>query len=196
MNVRHVTSRDQRCRTIESAVQAIGARPGFVAHRYPVTPYHADYLGHVDRAALGMSAESAAANAQAVGQEDVHFGEVAIDDPLLRSGAGFGVWPAPPFAKEGWYQAYHLIRAVMADDVQRKRADDLYQRLTHGEFADKADQIRLERDLIAALTANCEMAVIGYRLRREYHNDDFSNGIENILIDSQAGSVCRCSCAP
>lgn len=186
VNVRHVTSRDQRCRTIESAVKAIGARPGFVAHRYPVTPYHADYLGHVDRAAPA-AAEPVAGNAQAVGQEDVHFGEVAIDDLLLRSGAGFGTWPASPFAKEGWFQSYHLFRAVMADEVQRKRADDLYERLTHGEFADKADQIRLERDLIAALTANCEMAVIGYRLRREYHNDDFSNGIENILIDSQAG---------
>ena len=68
-----------------------------------------------------------------------------------------------------------------------KRADRLYDRLMHDEFSDAAEQINLERDLVAALTGGCERAIIGYRLRGDFYSDDFSNGIENLLINSQAG---------
>ena len=177
-------SREQRCGAIANAAHTFVPRPDVVPHRYPVTPYHADYLAHVDRATGSVRAEPAVGQTDAL---DTRFEEVPIADVLRRAGIGFDMWPAPPFAKEGWFQAYHLFRGAMTDESGRKRADDLYQRLTHDEFADKTDQFRLERDLIDTLTANCEMAVVGYRLRREFYNDDFSNGIENILIDSQAG---------
>ena len=177
-------SREQRCGAIANAAHTFVPRPDVVPHRYPVTPYHADYLAHVDRATGSVRAEPAVGQTDAL---DTRFEEVPVTDVLRRAGIGFDMWPALPFAKEGWFQAYHLLRGAMTDEGGRKRADNLYQRLTHDEFTDKADQLRLERRLIEALTANCEMAVIGYRLRREFYNDDFSNGIENILIDSQAG---------
>ena len=177
-------SREQRCGAIANAAHTFVPRPDVVPHRYPVTPYHADYLAHVDRATGSVRTEPAVGQTDAL---DTRFEEVPVADVLRRAGIGFDMWPAPPFAKEGWFQAYHLLRGAMTDEGGRKRADDLYQRLTHDEFTDKADQLRLERRLIDALTANCEMAVIGYRLRREFYNDDFSNGIENILIDSQSG---------
>ena len=58
---------------------------------------------------------------------------------------------------------------------------------SHDEFKDAAERINLERDLVAALTGGCERAIIGYRLRGDFYSDDFSNGIENLLINSQAG---------
>ena len=48
-----------------------------------------------------------------------------------------------------------------------------------------AEQQASER--ITELTRGCDRAVIGYRLRREFYTDDFSNGIENIAVDSQFG---------
>ena len=156
-------SREQRCGAIANAAHTFVPRPDVVPHRYPVTPYHADYLAHVDRATGSVRTEPAVGQTDAL---DTRFEEVPVADVLRRAGIGFDMWPAPPFAKEGWFQAYHLLRGAMTDEGGRKRADDLYQRLTHDEFTDKADQLRLERDLIDALTANCEMAVIGYRLRR------------------------------
>ncbi len=59
--------------------------------------------------------------------------------------------------------------------------------MTLGAFKDRAEQFALERDLVAALTHGCERAVIGYRLRREFYSDEFSNGVENIASDSQSG---------
>jgi hypothetical protein len=184
---RRVPSRDRRCRAMQEAANAFVPQPDVVPHRYPVTPYHADYLGHVDLATAGARAEPASDASTALDAPSVRFDESIVADVLLRAGIGFNTWPAPAFAKQGWFQAYHLLRAAMTDDGEKKRADDLYQRLTNHDFADKTDQLRLERSLIDALTANCEMAVVGYRLRRESYNDDFSNGIENLLIDSQSG---------
>jgi hypothetical protein len=40
---------------------------------------------------------------------------------------------------------------------------------------------------VATLSQGCERGVIGYRLAREFYSDDFSNGIENIAVDSQSG---------
>ena len=52
-------SADSRCTTARGILGELRERaPGFVFHPYPVTPYHADYLHHLDRieetrAALG-----------------------------------------------------------------------------------------------------------------------------------------------
>jgi len=37
------------------------------------------------------------------------------------------------------------------------------------------------------LVAGCERVVVGYTLQREYFNTDYSNGVENVAFDSQAG---------
>src|SRR5262245_10617968 len=42
-------SREARCQAFAQAATAPAKEPDSVAHAYPITPYHADYLGHVDR---------------------------------------------------------------------------------------------------------------------------------------------------
>ena len=61
------------------------------------------------------------------------------------------------------------------------------QRLMTGDFSDVAERINLERDLVAALTADCHNVVAGYTVKREYFNAEFSAGIENVGYDSIEG---------
>src|SRR5262249_31733972 len=41
--------RDARCRALAAAASMLAKAPDVVAHAYPITPYHADYLGHIDK---------------------------------------------------------------------------------------------------------------------------------------------------
>jgi hypothetical protein len=182
IDTRGVPDRDMRCRAIANAANAMMVKPDVIPHRYPVTPYHADYLGHVD---LVTTAKPAVGPAPSGG--DIQIDEASPDQILKLAGVAVATWPAPPWAKEGWFQAYHLLKDAVGDAAAREEADAAYERLSDGEFRDLAERINLERDLIAALTRGCEMAVVGYVVRREFYNDDFSGGIENILVDSQGG---------
>lgn len=203
---RHAGTREARCRLVGATAALLAERDGVVAYPHPVTPYHADYLHHsafsqdakpvpiataasefdfrlADRSApFVVSAAPFAAGSIA----DADIDEVPVAVLLHAAGVGFNAWPAPPWSKEGWFQAYHALRPAIGTDAAR-RADLLYDRLTHDEFKDAAERINLERDLVAALTDSCERAIIGYRLHGDFYSDDFSNGIENLLIDSQAG---------
>ena len=174
-------SRDGRCQALAKAAASVPNEPDTVAHAYPITPYHADYLGHVDRvpkpAALTGSAPPV----------DVAIEEVSVGDVMRKAGVGAGIWLAPPSAKEGWFQAYHLLRSAVGGGERGERADGLYERLLLGRFKDQAERLDLERELVAGLNEGCERGVIAYRLRREVFSDDFSNGIENIAVNSQWG---------
>jgi hypothetical protein len=175
-------SREARCQSLTQASALPLPKGGdTVAHAYPVTPYHADYLGHVDR----IPRPALAAGAAPAG--DVAVVEVPVGEVLRMAGIGAGIWPAPSAAKEGWFQAYHLLRSAVDDRERGERADLLYERLLLGRFKDQAERLDLERELVAALNEGCERGVIAYRLRREMFSDDFSNGIENIAVDSQWG---------
>jgi hypothetical protein len=213
VNPSRFASREARCRALERAPEALSKLPDIVLHHYPVTPYHADYVGHVDRIpgvrftpvvpvlttpdpARGPLIIRRDATSVPLAADvrlhpvdwDLRFDEVAPED-LMRS-AGIGAaWPAPPWVKEGWFQAYHLLRNATAfgESGAREHAKAIYTRLTHAEFRDEAERVNLERQLIAALTENCQQGVVGYRLRREFYNDDFSNGIQNIAFDAQSG---------
>jgi hypothetical protein len=201
-------NRDARCQAIGQAAASLAKHPDIVAHPFPVTPYHADYLGYVDL--ISPAEPAAAAPRDAVPltfragdaghpallpaevrvhatEWDIGLDEVSTEELTRTAGIGFNNWPAPPWAKEGWFQAYHLLRPSIDDANARERADALYDRRTHGEFRDQTERVNLERDLLAALRSGCERAVVGYRLRRDFYSDDFSNGIENIFVDSQSG---------
>lgn len=201
--------RAARCHAAERVAAALTKYSDVVAHPYPVTPYHADYLGHFDLTPEGKSAppvsdESAPALTVRAGNAgiekllsrqfpthptdwDVGLEEVAVSELMRSAGIGFNAWPAPPWAKEGWFQAYHLLRPAVGDPAAQERADTFYERLIRGEFENLTERLNLGRGLVAALSGGCERAVIGYRARREFYNDDFSNGIENIVVDSQFG---------
>ncbi|MBI4275907.1 MAG: hypothetical protein HY659_14530 [Rhizobiales bacterium] len=196
-------NRDARCGAIGQAAAALAKQPDIVAHPFPVTPYHADYLSHADIVSAPKAATSLApltfraskvqssllspdVNVHATNW-DIELGEVETMELNRQAGANFNAWPAPPWTKEGWFQAFHLLRPSVTEAKSRERADTILDRLTHGEFKDLAEETNLQRDLLGTLTAGCERAVVGYRLRTEFHNDDFSNGIEHILVDSQSG---------
>jgi hypothetical protein len=197
--------REARCNAIEQATAGLAAPPDFVMHPYPITPYHADYLGHADRVFPGKAtreptdttapafragADLSLLPPQARIQEtdwDVSLDETSVSALQIEAGVAFNDWPAPPWTKEGWFQAYQLLRPAIGQANDRERADELYERLTHNGFRDRTEQLNLERELLAALIGSCERAVVGYRLRREFYSDDYSDGIENMAVDSQSG---------
>jgi hypothetical protein len=201
----HVAGRDARCRAAERALATLRHQPDIVIHPYPITPYHADYFRHTD---LIPEAKPAAAQEDAsplnvaaagdteallpdsattpTGNWDARLEEVPVSDLLTNAGVG-NQWVAAPWAKEGWFQAYHLLRSAVGDPAEAARADEAYERLTRDVVNDQVQRINLERSLVKALSRGCERAVFGYRLRREFYNDDFSNGVENIAVDSQFG---------
>ncbi|WP_028351114.1 hypothetical protein [Bradyrhizobium murdochi] len=197
--------REARCRAVEQAVGALATPPDVVIHPYPITPYHADSLSHADRVpptkavskpadadtltfrdGADLSLLSPPARVQTT-DWDVSLDEISVSALLIEAGVGFNQWPAPPWAKAGWFQAYQLLRPAIGEASDREHVDQLYERLTHNEFRDRAEQLNLERQLLTALLGSCERAVIGYRLRQEFYTDDFSSGIENVAVDSQSG---------
>jgi hypothetical protein len=197
--------REARCHAIGQAAAALAASPDVVVHPYPITPYHADYFGHADRVHPGKAARTpkdgvaptfrAGADLSLLSPQvrvqatdwDVSLDETSVSALLIDAGVSFNDWPAPPWTKEGWFQAYHLLRPALSQPSDREQADELYERRTRGEFRDRIEQLNLERELLGVLIGSCERAVVGYRLRREFHTDDFSDGIENIAVDSQSG---------
>lgn len=197
--------REARCHTIEQAAAELTAPPYVVMHPYPITPYHADYLGHADRVFPGKATytpTAAPAPTFRTGADvsllspqarvhatdwDVSLDETSVSALLIDAGVRFNDWPAPPWTKEGWFQAYQLLRPAISQASDREKADELYARRTHNEFRDRTDELNLERELLTALIGSCERAVVGYRLRREFYTDDFSDGIENLAVDSQYG---------
>ena len=195
----------ERCAAAGAAMAALSRRKadGFVFHPYPVTPYHADYIHHLDRvedaltrtatgggitpslAAKGRLAEALAGNPAATGGDAV-LEEVPVEALIAGNGVQVDGWLGPPWIKEGWFQAYRLLSPGLAGDA-RRTADEAYRRLLKGEHANLAGQANLERRLIAALTRDCRRLVVGYGLRREYLNDETAEGIENVAIDSVIG---------
>ena len=115
---------------------------------YPITPYHADYLDHVDTVLTAaaaprrrqryrrcMSVPKATGCSPADERSDgvawdVGVREVAVDALKRDAGVDFNAWPAPPWAKDGWFQAYHLLRPASATPIDAKRADEIHDRLS------------------------------------------------------------------
>jgi hypothetical protein len=186
-----------------------GGGPGFVFHPYPVTPYHADYLHHLDqiedaKAALGAAepappgvrvrAEGSLAEALArprwtlaAESWDASLEEVPVEDLVTAAGIQLDGWLGPPWIKEGWFQAYRLLAPGMTDAGAKETADAVFLRLLRGDYFDLAERVTLERRLLAALGQGCERVVAGYTVRHEYYNADNTAGAENIAYDSLAG---------
>jgi hypothetical protein len=129
-------------------------RPGVVFHPYPITPFHADYIHHADIAEAAIAAAGAASSGVSGGGAGVAVAEVPALDGAV------GGWFTPPWAKQGWHQAYRVL-APSLDAPARRAADEIYQSLVRGAADGLVEQIRLERRLIAALTAGCLFAAAG-----------------------------------
>jgi hypothetical protein len=199
-----------RCANAQRIAKRLGgSRAGFVAHPYPVTPYHADYLQHFDLAqaakkavettpsdapprlsARGVVAERLLTQSKEKADSKDPASiveEIDLRGLLATQAIGAGEASGPPWVKEGWFHAYLLLGPSMTDPAARQAVDDLYRRLTTGTYEGPAERAELERRLVSRLTAGCERVVLGYTVRREPFNSEFSQGIENIAWDSQTG---------
>jgi hypothetical protein len=202
-----------RCEAAGQTLRALApGGAGYVFHPYPVTPYHADYLDQFDLARRAQAQYSApvgeaAANGSlrirakgalaeklllASGRADAGDWDATleeIDVSLLANPAatGPGGWVGQPWIKQGWFQAYRLYAGYVRQGATRTLAETLYRRLVNGEYRYPTERINLERRLVSTLIAGCERVVVGYTLKREYFNANYSSGVENVAFDSQAG---------
>lgn len=177
---------EARCAAASRAAKSAGdPRAGHVAHPYAITPYHADYLQHRDLAQAARKAvETAPASppSRAVAVE-----EVSLQGLLAAHTIGAGGTFAPPWLKEGWFHAYLLQAPAISDAAARQAVEGLYRRLVTFAYDGAAERADIERRLVQRLAAGCERPVLGYTVRREPFNAEFSQGIENIGWDSQRG---------
>jgi hypothetical protein len=207
--LKRFASADDRCAAARGFLAALSQETagGFVYHPHPVTPFHADYLHHVDRieaaraavdappaprspiAAQGELAEAIVrARFGAVAKDsDVVLAAVPVDDLLAAATVPLDVLSGPPWIKEGWFHAYRLL-APGLDEARRPAAERAYEALTHGALrAGLAEHVDLERQLVATLTADCTRVVAGYAPREEHFNEAYPPGAENIAYDAITG---------
>ncbi|MEH2512212.1 hypothetical protein V1291_003566 [Nitrobacteraceae bacterium AZCC 1564] len=185
--------------------------PDVILHPYPITPLHGDYLYHVDLAEaakrrllsdgqveptigdLKMKAADVFAKhlsrVEQAGPDsdwDVEVKETSVPELVASAMTVINGWLLPPVARSGWYQAY-LVLYDAIDQAAKERVESDLQRIQSGDFNDPADRINLERAVVTALVSDCRQVVVGYTLKHEYFNSEFSAGIENIAFDSLAG---------
>lgn len=175
-----------RCAAAARAGRGLsGARGGLVAYPYAITPHHADYLQHWDLArAARRAVETAPPGAP---PRLVTVEEVDLQGLLGPYAIGAGGTFAPPWLKEGWFHAYLLQAPAITDPAARQAVEGLYRRLVTFAYDGAVERAELERRLVQKLAAGCERPVLGYTVRREPFNSEFSQGIENIAWDSQRG---------
>jgi hypothetical protein len=204
-----VANRERRCAAARRIAKSLDQAPGlYVPHPYPITPYDMDYLQHFD---LAQSAKQAYASAHTGpgaallvqakgplaerlvkapakgGKWDAVIEDVDVEGLLAANRLNLDGWLGPPWLKEGWFHAYLLAVGAADDAANRQAAEGLYRRLTSGAYDSPTARIELERQLVSRLTAGCDRVVLGYTVRREYFNAEFSQGVENVAWDSQAG---------
>jgi hypothetical protein len=201
------------CATAGVLVRDMAARGGdgrFVAHPYPVTPWHGDYLLHadlaeaarirlVDNAAASLAGDSLKVRVEGALAEhlvrpewlsnadwDVSVTEVDARALFQSSTLIMNGWIGPRWTRSGWFHAYRLLAELHAGQ-QKESVDAIAARMKSGEIEDASESANLERELVAALTAGCRALVAGYSMKRETFSTEFSAGIENLTYDALEG---------
>src|SRR5262245_10975475 len=198
------------CQVTGALLRALAQGQGkLIVHPYPVTPYHGDYLYHADvaeaakarllvsgeaRAALKVKAEGPLAQSlvpahwQAKnGEWDVVLRETDVGALTAAATVMTNAWLGPRWTRSGWFHAYRLLADAIVDPAARQQIESTRERLQHADYESQVARINLERDLVKALTADCRVQVVGYTVRENYFNRDFSAGIENIGYDALEG---------
>jgi hypothetical protein len=203
--------RAQRCTAAQAMLTSLSQTAGaYVFHPYPVTPYHGDYLYHFDRlsAAQAETLDDSAApltplHVRARGalalplvqsqwpggeeQWDVTLEEISLPELLASHASQVNGWLSPPWRKTGWWHAYLLLAPTVGDQTVREAVEVTYQRLVRGDYGSPAERLTGERDMVALLRHGCERVVVGYAVRQEYVDTDYSSGIENLAYDAHTG---------
>jgi hypothetical protein len=195
------------CAAVKTVVRVLAGQGDFIAHPYPVTPFHGDYLHHADLAATAKARFSDGAAAArdlrikgggSLAQShpewsardadwDAEVGEVDAAELVASAMLSVNGWLAPPWVKTGWFHAERLLADAADDADRRRRVESNLARLEAGTFSGLVERINLERGLVTALTGTCRKIVAGYTVKHEYVNVEYSAGIENIGYDSIAG---------
>lgn len=183
---------------------------GFTFHPYPVTPWHGDYLSHVDRAEdarqrivsgrapippadIKVRAGSAAVRSL-IRTERLTEGPrwdaavEAIDVAGLVADASHAMngWLGPRWVRSGWFHAHRVLGSSLpAPDQQGVQVT--IARLQGADYETAVERINLERELVRSLTSHCHATVAGYTTKREFFNAEFSAGIENVSFDALEG---------
>ena len=176
-----------------------------VASPYPITPWHEDYAHHAD---LAESAKTRPATGPvprlrvrkdftglvagpawrpADGEWDATLEEVSLSELLRDEATRLNGWMGPPWLKEGWFHAHALYARSVTDAGAQSAIGEVFARRVKGGYTSAIERVNLERRLVSLLTRGCERAPIGYTLRREAVNDSYSEGVENVGYDTQAG---------
>jgi hypothetical protein len=159
---------------------ALGA--GQIWHPYPVTPFHADYLHHADRAEAAR-ASAAAGKKQAKVQIEI----VEASALMAKASTRYNGWSGPPWIRQGWFHAYLLLASAVREEATRARIENAARRLMRGDYRSLEERIELERSLVALLQSGCERVVLGYTVRREHYGAEYSQGVENVGYDALEG---------
>ncbi len=201
------------CAVVGAIVREMATKGGdVIAHPYPITPLHGDYLHHADlaeaassrlagsvdawvSAARGFKVRAEGALAQDIVRpewraEDADWDAVVYEVDARRlvesATALVNGWSGPRWVRLGWFHA-HRVLAEWVEPQFKERVEADIGRLQTGDVVDATERANLERDLVRQLTTGCRAAVAGYTLRREYFNATFSAGIENIAYDALEG---------
>jgi hypothetical protein len=202
----HYVSAGARCAAADGVLADLSKKTAanFVFHPYPVTPYHADYLHHLDlieavKAAVGDGvpkavqvgardklAEAIIQTAAGANRGDVMLEAVPVEAVIAGAGTQTDGWPPPPWVREGWFHAHRLLASAL-DAGERETVDRAYAQLVRGEARSFAEHTELERQLVSALTKPCRRLVVGYAVKHEYFEDKYPEGVENIAYDALTG---------
>jgi hypothetical protein len=193
--------------TIVRGMAGLAGPGSMTVHPYPVTPWHGDYLSHIDRAEaerarmlggdapalravprLRASSELARSLIPAqwltAGADwDAAIEEMSLAEIVGTSTVALNGWLGPAQARAGWFHATRALGGTPLPDETKA----LLARLEAGEGGSRVDRINLERELVRSLLAGCRAIVAGYTLKRELFNAQYSAGIENIAYDALEG---------
>jgi hypothetical protein len=200
------------CAVAQALVHEMAARgKAMTMHPYPITPFHGDYLYHVDladAAAKRFLATAAPAPARrlkvhatdalpqslvrrewiANGADwDAAIEEVPVADLIGPALTQLNGWLGPPWVRKGWFQAAQLLGSSTDNSPVHERVQSDLHRLETRAYANGVERINFERDLVTSLTTGCRAMVAGYTVRREYLSTEYSAGVENIGFDSLTG---------
>ena len=207
--------RGAACMIADIVVRDLAGEGGdLIVHPYPVTPFHGDYLHHVDRAAAekarildrrvdspgsdieNLKVKTSGAFARSLVRPawrspdpdwDVEITDIGAAELAAASDYSTNGWLGPPWIKAGWFHASLLLRGQAGDDDLNRRISAELGRLQTFAYDGAVERINLERSLVAALVGGCHIRVAGYTVKREYFSTVFTAGIENIAYDSIGG---------
>ncbi len=210
-----VRNREKRCAAASTMLDTLAqGGAGFIYHPYPVTPFHSEYLQHFDLAeasktehrsrpagdhdgagqilkvrAKGPLAEKLVRSRWRVDERewDATVEEVDLGDLISSRLVNLNGWLGPPWIKEGWFHAYLLLAGAVTDSQAERAIGSIYRRLVRGNYRSLEEKINLERSLVSLLIRGCERVPVGYTVRHEYYNSDYSDGVENVAYDSYTG---------